>query len=388
MRIMRSMRLLLLAFFILAIPVVSSAGVFVSINIAPPALPVYVQPPCPVDGYLWTPGYWAYGDEGYFWVPGTWVEPPQVGFLWTPGYWGWGEGVYAWHGGYWGEHIGFYGGVNYGFGYGGVGYEGGYWQGGRFSYNRSVTNVNVTIVHNVYNKTVIVNNTTRVSFNGGAGGIDRRPSAEEERFSHEQHVQATAMQTRHETAAASNRELRASVNHGKPAIAATAKPGEFSGRGVVAAREAGAPYKPSPAANRGAASPRANNVPRPENTPGNKMEHPAARPESEASKAPTTHNVPRPPNASNRTSTPRAGNTAKPEHAAAEHNVPRPPSDSHAQSEKPAHQAAPARPEHAAAPRESKPQAEKAPRPESHPQAAAPHHESAPRPEKPEEKKH
>ena len=69
MRIMRSMRLLLLAFFILAIPVVSSAGVFVSINIAPPALPVYVQPPCPVDGYLWTPGYWAYGDEGYFWVP-------------------------------------------------------------------------------------------------------------------------------------------------------------------------------------------------------------------------------------------------------------------------------------------------------------------------------
>ncbi len=100
MRIMRSMRLLLLAFFILAIPLVSSAGVFVSINIAPPALPVYVQPPCPVDGYLWTPGYWAYGDEGYYWVPGTWVEPPQVGFLWTPGYWGWGDGVYAWHGGF------------------------------------------------------------------------------------------------------------------------------------------------------------------------------------------------------------------------------------------------------------------------------------------------
>lgn len=32
------------------------AGVFVSINIAPPPLPVYVQPPMPSAGYLWTPG--------------------------------------------------------------------------------------------------------------------------------------------------------------------------------------------------------------------------------------------------------------------------------------------------------------------------------------------
>jgi hypothetical protein len=368
MSIQRSMRLVLLAFLILAIPVASSAGVFVSINIAPPALPVYVQPPCPVDGYLWMPGYWAYGDEGYYWVPGTWIEPPQVGFLWTPGYWGWGEGVYAWHGGYWGEHIGFYGGVNYGFGYGGVGYEGGFWEGGHFSYNRSVTNVNVTIVHNVYNKTVIVNNETRVSFNG-PGGVTRQPSADEERFSHEQHVQATAMQTQHEHAAASNPQLRASVNHGKPAIAATAKPGEFSGRGVVAAKQAGAPYKPSPAA------PRANNVPRPGNNAG--AENHAERP------APAAHNnVPRPPNDTSRTSTPHTSNEARPEHATAAHNVPRPPSTPRAESaprEKTAHESAP-RPEHAAAPKESKPQAEKAPRPESHPKAA-------PHPEKPEEKK-
>ncbi|MGA9039070.1 MAG: hypothetical protein WB421_00920 [Terriglobales bacterium] len=364
MQIHRSIRLLLLAFLILAIPVASFAGVFVSINIAPPALPVYVQPPCPVDGYLWTPGYWAYGDDGYYWVPGTWIEPPQVGFLWTPGYWGWGEGVYAWHGGYWGEHIGFYGGVNYGFGYGGVGYEGGFWQGGRFSYNRSVTNVNVTIVHNVYNKTVIVNNNTHVSFNG-PGGVTRQASPDEERFSHEQHVQATAMQTQHEHAAASNPQLRASVNHGKPAIAATAKPGEFSGRGVVAAKQAGAPYKPS------AASPRANNVPR----PGNKTENNPARPAAAAH-----NNVPRPPNASNRTSTAHTDNAARPEHAAAEHNVPRPDRSIHTQPmqrEKPVHQAAAPRPEHTAAPRESKPQAEKAP---------APHHESAPRPPKEEEK--
>ena len=36
----------------------------VDITIAPPALPVYVQPPLPADGYIWVPGYWAYGPDG------------------------------------------------------------------------------------------------------------------------------------------------------------------------------------------------------------------------------------------------------------------------------------------------------------------------------------
>ena len=107
-------------------------------SVAPPAIPVYEQPACPVEGYLWTPGYWAYGDAGYYWVPGVWLAPPRVGVLWTPGYWGWGGGVYAWHAGYWGPHVGFYGGVNYGFGYGGVGFVGGEWRGGRFAYNTAV----------------------------------------------------------------------------------------------------------------------------------------------------------------------------------------------------------------------------------------------------------
>jgi hypothetical protein len=97
----------------------------VSINVAPPELPVYEQPPVPGPGYLWTPGYWAWSPDAgsYYWVPGTWVEPPQEGYLWTPGYWGWNDGIYVWNGGYWGTHIGFYGGVNYGFGYVGHGYE-------------------------------------------------------------------------------------------------------------------------------------------------------------------------------------------------------------------------------------------------------------------------
>ena len=123
--------------------------------IAPPELPVYEQPICPGDGYLWTPGYWAYGDDDYYWVPGTWVLAPEVGFLWTPGYWGWGDGGYVFYDGYWGPQVGFYGGINYGFGYFGHGYEGGRWDHDHFFYNRSVTNVNVTVIHNVYNTTVV-----------------------------------------------------------------------------------------------------------------------------------------------------------------------------------------------------------------------------------------
>ena len=43
--------------------------------------------------------------------------------------------------GYWGPHIGFYGAVDYGFGYDGIGYEGGYWKDGKFFYNSSVNNI-------------------------------------------------------------------------------------------------------------------------------------------------------------------------------------------------------------------------------------------------------
>ena len=235
-------RAFLLLAGVLALSGVAKAqvSVGVSVRIGPPALPVYEQPACPGDGYIWTPGYWAWGPDGYFWVPGTWVIAPRVGFLWTPGYWGWGEGVYLWHPGYWGPHVGFYGGINYGFGYVGVGYLGGEWRGGAFVYNRAVTNVNVTVVHNTYNRTVVNNVTVnRVSYNGGAGGIAARPTPAEQSASRDQHIAPTGLQTQHEHTAASNRALLASANHGRPPIAATGRPGEFSGRGVVAAHAAG-----------------------------------------------------------------------------------------------------------------------------------------------------
>ncbi len=132
MRMLLRVHCLLLLPLLLILPAASHAqvGVGVSITVAPPALPVYEQPPCPTEGYLWTPGYWGYGAGGYYWIPGVWVAPPHPGLLWTPGYWGFGGGFYRWHAGYWGPHVGFYGGINYGFGYGGVGFWGGRWEGG------------------------------------------------------------------------------------------------------------------------------------------------------------------------------------------------------------------------------------------------------------------
>jgi len=294
MRRFPSVRSLLFGLMVLLISAVSFAQLSISVRFGPPPIPVYEQPPCPEEGYIWTPGYWAYDDEvgDYYWVPGTWVLAPEPGFLWTPGYWGWSGVAFIFHEGYWGPRVGFYGGINYGFGYFGEGFEGGRWDHDRFFYNRSVTNVNVTNIHNVYNTTV-VNNTTvnRVSYNGGEGGIPTRPTPQEEAAVNERHIPPVAAQAQHVQAARGNPELRASSNHGKPPIAATPKPGALNDRDVAPAKEAGGAYNPP--ANRGEANPGANtpasnsqnNVPRPNN-----VVHPKDFPPRERPAPPNTGN--------------------------------------------------------------------------------------------------
>ena len=278
MRIIPSIRSLFFSLILLAMSAAAFAQVGIVINFGPPALPVYEQPYCPGEGYLWTPGYWAfdYDYNDYYWVPGTWVEAPEVGFLWTPGYWAWNNDRFMFSEGYWGPHVGFYGGISYGFGYSGEGYEGGRWDHDRFFYNRSVNNVNITNIHNVYNTTVI-NNTTvnHVSYNGGNGGISARPRSQDEVAVRERHIQPIAVQTQHVQAARAIPELRATANQGKPPIAATPKPGALNDREVVHAKEAGGRYNPP--ANRAAAQPNTNT--------------PAARPENKAPE----NNAPRPP---------------------------------------------------------------------------------------------
>jgi len=134
-----------------------------------------------------------------------------------------------------------------------------------------VLNVNVEVIHNVYNTTVVHETVNHVSFNGGNGGIDVRPRPEEEVAARERHVGPVAAQTQHIQAARGNPQMRASMNMGKPAIAATARAGEFSGHDVVAAREAGGSYTP---ANRSGNVAKASNPVHPHDLPP--VERPAA----------------------------------------------------------------------------------------------------------------
>ena len=191
---------------------------------------------------MWVPGYWSLNRVGYFWVPGAWVLAPYTGALWTPGYWGFVDGIYLWHGGYWGPHIGFYGGVNYGFGYIGIGYVGGYWDHDRFFYNRAVTNVNVTRVTNVYNHTVVVNNidNRRISYNGGPAGIRRQADPREIAARNEQHRPPTDVQRGFARQAAGNRAQFFDHNQGRPAQAFVEHAPERGGPGQ-GPRPGGAP---------------------------------------------------------------------------------------------------------------------------------------------------
>jgi WXXGXW repeat (2 copies) len=280
----------LLAATILATPLIAMAplpaaaqtSVGLSVQIAPPMLPIYAQPPMPQSGYIWTPGYWDWTQAtGYYWVPGTWILPPSVGMLWTPPYWGWADNAYLFHAGYWGPQVGYYGGVNYGYGYGGSGYQGGRWDGGNLVYNQTVNNFGSVHPAHVFSQKVTANDTTRVSYAGGAHGTKAAPTDQERSAEHDQHVPATAEQTKHIAAAAKSPALTASHNGGRPAIAATSHPGQFKGPGVVRAQPAAAGH----AASRPASPPmaKATAAPRPA-----AAVHAAARP------APAVHAASRP----------------------------------------------------------------------------------------------
>src|ERR1044072_810719 len=210
------------AFLFVSLPLASSqAQVGISVNWAPPVLPVYEQPACPVAGYIWTPGYWGYGyDVGdYYWVPGAWVAPPSVGLLWTPPWWGWNNAVYAFNQRYWGPTVGFYGGVNYGYGYNGNGYWGGRWSGNNFQYNTAVTRVNTNVVHNTYVNNSVTNqmNVNRTSFNGGNDGIKAEPTAEQKAAAaNAKKVGPTSQQLARQQAASKDQNLRAWMNKYNP----------------------------------------------------------------------------------------------------------------------------------------------------------------------------
>lgn len=220
-------RAALIAALFATIPAIASSQTFVGfgVNIAPPPIPVYTQPYAPAPNYIWQPGYWAWGQGGYYWVPGTWVDAPAVGLLWTPGYWGWNNGAYYWNAGYWGPTVGFYGGINYGYGYNGNGYYGGRWYGNSFRYNTAITRVDTTVIHNTYvDKTVVYrNNDNHTSYNGSHGGIQADPT--QGQISARQHGTApTTEQQYHEQMAGQDRNHLWTVNQGHPNTGAVSHP--------------------------------------------------------------------------------------------------------------------------------------------------------------------
>ncbi len=211
----------------------------------PPPLPVYDQPPIPGPGYVWTPGYWDWSDADadYYWVPGTWIEPPGLGLLWTPGYWRFYDGRYLFSDGYWGPQVGFYGGVDYGYGYGGHGYVGGRWQGNQFYYNSQVNNLGGRRINTVYNQGVS-KSSNRVSYNGGPGGLRVAPAPAEVAAAQARHAPPTRAQFEQTKIARSEPQLRASANRGSPPIAATSRPTAFHGAAGVTAARSAATYAP------------------------------------------------------------------------------------------------------------------------------------------------
>jgi hypothetical protein len=306
MRLLRSSaRWLLLALLLPLIPASQAhAGIFISVNFGPPVLPVYVQPVCPQPGLMWTPGYWAYGPDGYYWVPGAWVPAPYVGALWTPPYWGYEGAVYVFHPGYWGPHVGYYGGINYGFGYMGVGFAGGMWRGGVFAYNTAIMRVGsgggwgnrVYVDREVINRTTIINN-NRVAFNGGPNGVRYQASAQERSYMNERHLAPTSFQTQHEQSARADRMAYAKANGGRPQNLVASRPLQNESRPAPEARPGNAARpagpantpgaRPGPAARpAGPESRPAYNQPSTRPAPESRPSQPAARPAPESRPAP------------------------------------------------------------------------------------------------------
>jgi hypothetical protein len=142
--------------------------------------------------------------------------------------------------------VGYYGGVNYGFGYGGIGFAGGEWRHGAFAYNTAVMHVDERIVHTTYvDRTVVergyVARDSHVAYSGGPGGIRHAPNAQEQTFAHEQHVAPTAYQTQHMNSAQADRTSYVKNNGGHPA-------------NLVASRPLAAEAHPAPAVSHGAVS--------------------------------------------------------------------------------------------------------------------------------------
>ena len=155
------------AFLLVAIPAPTppqfSVSVGATIGAPPPPLPVYAQPPLRRRTTSGTPATGA-GERSVLLGSGNLVAGASARPVLDAGVLASLARRLRLEPSYWGSSVGFYGGVNYGFGYYGTGFVAGVWAGNNFRYNTAVANVNRTVIHNTYvDKTVTNKNVSTIA---------------------------------------------------------------------------------------------------------------------------------------------------------------------------------------------------------------------------------
>ena len=225
---------------------------------APPPLPVLFpvdasRPGIPLDSRLL-----GLGGDGYYWTPGSWARPPAVDLFGRPAT---GPGTqadhdYVFHSGYWAPTVGFYGGIDYRFGYSGQGFHGGFWRNHQFVYNRAVNDVGNVHVATYANQVFAPAN--HISYNGGTGGTAARPTPAQIAAMRERHIGPTPAQIQNQQTASRIPNQRYSENKGAPPIGALARANDFRGANrslplmhTVAGARPNGPFVAGPSAERG-----------------------------------------------------------------------------------------------------------------------------------------
>jgi hypothetical protein len=171
--------------------------------------------------------------------------------------------------------------------------------------------VNRTIIHNVYDSTVTNQraSSNRVSFNGGPHGVNARPISSQLSAARQRHVPMTSEQLQHQRAARTNGAMLASLNHGRPDVAASTRPEPLGNRSAAPVNRGA--NKERAATSKLAPRP----VPAPKPAPFRAERHSSLAPKSEPSRpgrtpahpsTPTPSSRPAPANPNNRPTHPAA----------------------------------------------------------------------------------
>ncbi len=122
------------------------------------------------------------------------------------------------------------------------GFAGGRWVGNSFAYNRTVSNVDPTVIHSTYSETVANNATLyKPSYNGGPGGTTATPTAQERLAAADPHVPSTPPQRQSMQQAAKNPALLPQANPGQHATVVIQPPAVFHPPATAAAYTAAPP---------------------------------------------------------------------------------------------------------------------------------------------------